>query len=517
MDLTDLPPAPALAAHARLVAAIRDGRPFDHPVLRVEAIETHISTILLAGEFAYKLKKPVDLGFVDFTTLEKRRRCCEEEVRLNRRTAPQLYVGVVPISGSVDRPVVAGEGTPIEYAVKMRRFAPDATLDALLQRGALAPERFDQLAARIADFHRSIPVAAPASRYGVPSLIRETALDNFRQTRIHVEDRASLEALASLEAWTQAEFGRLRATFEERQRLGFVRECHGDLHLGNVALIEDRPIPFDCIEFSAPLRWIDVMSEAAFTVMDLLAHRERPLAFRFLNAYLEKTGDYAGVPVLRFYLVYRALVRAKVAAIRRSSADFEGYLRLAGTLSGRPAPALVITSGLSGSGKTTLARSLAGVLGAVHIRADVERKRLHGIESTARAGAPVDEGIYAPQATAATYEHMAQLARSVLAGGFPAIVDATFLRRSQRSTFRELADRVGARFVIVRSEAPFDVLRARLIVRTPDASDATAAVLERQRASEEAFTRAEVDSVVVCQTLDRECAAALAGAAARVS
>ena len=508
----------ALAAHARLVAAIRDRRPFGHPVLRVEVIETHISTILLAGEFAYKLKKPVDLGFVDFTTLDKRERCCQAEVRLNRRTAPELYLGVVPISGSLDLPVVAGEGEPIEYAVKMRRFAPDATLDALLRRGALEPERIDQLAAVVAQFHRSSPVAAAAGGYGAPSLIRQTALDNFRQIRAHVADRASLEALARLEAWTQAEFDRLGAAFEERQRRGFVRECHGDLHLGNVALIDDRPVPFDCIEFSAPLRWIDVMSEAAFTVMDLLAHGERALAFRFLNGYLEKVGDYEGVAVLRFYLVYRALVRAKVAAIQQRNVDFDLYLQLAETLSRPLAPALVLTCGLSGSGKTTIARSLAGRLGAVHVRADVERKRLHGIEPMTPADAAVDAGIYTPQATAATYERLARLARSVLASGFPVIVDATFLRRSQRSAFRDLAAREGARFVIVRNEAPFAALHARLAARAQDASDATAAVLERQRASEEGFTPAEAGAVVVCQTLDRKkCAAALAEVAARLS
>jgi aminoglycoside phosphotransferase family enzyme/predicted kinase len=496
----DLPGAPA--AHARLVDALRAARPFGHPVLRVETLETHISTVLLAGEFAYKLKKPVDLGFVDFTTLEKRRQCCEDEVRLNRRTAPQLYLGVVPITGSVERPVIAGEGEPIEYAVKMRRFAPNATFDAL----PILPHQIDALAALVAAFHRSVSVAAPGSDYGTPAQIGMTVLDNFRQSRMRVEDRAGVEALARLEAWTQREFERLTPTFEERLRRGFVRECHGDLHLGNVALIDGRPVPFDCIEFSAPLRWIDVINEVAFTVMDLMAHGDRNLALRFLNAYLEETGDYEGVAVLRFYLVYRAMVRAKVAAIQRRRQSFERYLRLAEELSARRSdPGLVITCGLSGSGKTTFARALAGSLGAVHIRSDVERKRMHGIHVEARAQTAIGTGIYTLQATAATYERLTRLARSVLLGGFPVIVDATFLRRSERQTFRDLARRIGARFVIARCEAPLPALRARLLAREGehDASDATPAVLERQLTNREGFMPAEAEAAVTCDTLDR--------------
>jgi aminoglycoside phosphotransferase family enzyme/predicted kinase len=505
------PPGDPLPFHARLVEALRATRPFGHPVLRVEAIETHISTVLLAGEFAYKIKKPVDLGFVDFTTLEKRRQCCEDEVRLNRRTAPQLYLGVVPITGSIEHPAVAGEGEPIEYAVRMRRFAPEATFDAL----PLTPDQVDRLAALVATFHGSIPRATPASGHGAPALIRETALDNFRQSRAFVEDRESVEALERLREWTEAEFGRLAATFTERLRQGFVRECHGDLHLGNVALIDAEPVPFDCIEFSAPLRWIDVMSEAAFTVMDLCAHGERALAFRFLNTYLEHTGDYEGLAVLRFYLVYRALVRAKVAAIQRRRTTLERYLRVAQTLT-RGAPAgLVVTCGLSGSGKTTLAGLLAGSLGAVRVRSDVERKRLHGLAAQARVATAVGAGIYSFPATVATYERLAQLARAVLASGFPVIVDATFLRRSERRVFRDLARRIGVRFVIVRCEAPLVALRARLLARAArqDASDATPAVLERQLANREGFSPAEALAAVTCDTRQGE---SLAGAMAEV-
>jgi aminoglycoside phosphotransferase family enzyme/predicted kinase len=495
------PVADATAEHARLIEGLCATRTFAHPVLRVETIETHISTVLLAGEFAYKLKKPVDLGFVDFTTLEKRRQSCEDEVRLNRRTAPQLYLGVVPITGSFERPVVGGDGEPIEYAVHMRRFASEATFDKV----ALVPEQVDALAALVAAFHRSVPVADPASGYGAPAVINEAALDNFRQTLPHVKDRAGLDALARLQAWTEAESARLAPALEERRRRGFVRECHGDLHLGNVALIDGNPVAFDCIEFSAQLRWIDVLSEVAFTMMDLLAHGERALGFRFLNAYLEETGDYEGIALLRFYLVYRALVRAKIAALQQRQSTLERYLRLAETLAAPAHKGLAITCGLSGSGKTTLARTLASMLGAVHIRSDVERKRLHGIAPHSSAAAGSGAGIYAPQASAATYERLAQLARSILASGHPAVVDATFLRRAERRVFRELARRAGARFVIVRCEAPLGALQARLLARAGmrDASDATPAVLERQLAIREGFAPAEAEAGVTCDTLER--------------
>ena len=513
-------PQSPLEAHARLVDALRITRPFGRAVQRVETIETHISTVVLAGEFAYKVKKPVDLGFADFSTLGKRWQCCEDEVRLNRRTAPQVYLEVVAITGSIDRPVIGGQGVPIEYAVKMRRFPSESTLDALLRDGKLGPDGIDALARKVAAFHGSIRIATQADGHGSVAQVREAALDNFRQSRSYLADRASLEALDRLDAWTQDQCRRLAPTLEKRQRCGFVRECHGDLHLANVAWIDGEPVPFDCIEFNASLRWIDVMSEVAFTTMDLLAHRERGLAFRFLNAYLEETGDYKGIALLRFYLVYRAMVRAKVAAIQKRGTDFDRYLRLAEGLANQANPGLVITCGLSGSGKTTIARSLAGRIGAVHVRSDVERKRLHGLASRVRARASLESGIYAERSTATTYERLARIARCILDSGFPIIVDATFLQRSQRRAFRDLARRAGARFVIVRCEAPVDALRARLAARegTGDASDATPAVLDRQLAIREGFTPAEADAAVDCDTLDRrKIAEALSAVEARLA
>ena len=512
-----------LARHARLVGALCEPGCYPHSVSRIEVIETHISTVLLTGEFGYKIKKPVDLGFLDFTTLERRRRCCEDEVRLNRRTAPGIYLDVVPIGGTLEHPLVGSGGPAIEHAVRMRQFAPDATLDALLRRGALAPAHVDELASSVAAFHARIAVASPETPHGSPERVWAAALDNFRQIAAHGGDTAEL---ARLRTWSEAEFAGLRGLLEERRRGGFVRECHGDLHLRNVALIDGRPVPFDCIEFSDALRWIDVISEVAFSVMDLLEHCEQALAFRFLNGYLEGTGDYAGVALLRFYLVYRALVRAKIAAIRAGQADLqsearmqardelEQYVRLAGTLTERGGASLLITSGVSGSGKTTVARTLAASLGAIHLRSDLERKRLHGLAATARTSAAVGAGLYAPAASTATYGRLAELARALLPSGFPVIVDAAFLRRAERDALREVAREAGAQFLIVACDAPPGVLRERVRVREragQDASEATVAVLERQIETREALVPEELAETVACDTSQAaHCAASLA-------
>ena len=507
--------------HARLVDALRNPSGFPHPVSRVEAIETHISSVLLTGEFAYKLKKPIDLGFLDFTSLGKRRFYCEEEVRLNRRTAPSVYLDVVAVNGTIDHPAIGGEGPPIEYAVRMRQFPRDCTFDVLLARGELSAARIDDLAASIAAFHAVIAVAGPTSAYGTPERAWRAALENFLQIDPLLEDSALREALARLRRWSEAEFAHQRAVLGERRAGGFVRECHGDLHLRNVALIEGRPVPFDCIEFSEDLRWIDVASEAAFTVMDLLEHGATAHAWRLLNGYLEATGDYAGVRVLRFYLVYRAMVRAKVSAIRSRQRDalvgeraqarreLEQYLALAESMAKQAPPFLIVMTGLSGSGKTVIAGSLAESLGAVRVRSDVERKRLYGLDAQARTRAGVGTGLYASEVSAKTYARLAELARALLPAGFPVIVDAAFLRRSDRDTLRSVARQASARMVIVACEAPLELLRERVAARARagrDASEATLAVLEQQRGSREPLTAVELADALACDTSDPQAA-----------
>ena len=277
-------------------------------------LETHISFVLLTGTYAYKIKKAVDFGFLDFTTLAARRFFCDEELRLNRRLAPELYLEVVPITGTVDAPVVGGPGPALEYAVKMREFPQNALASRLLAAGLLEPADIDSLAARVAEFHGGIAVAAADGAFGASDEILRLAQRNFEVLAPLLATSPEQSELDELRAWTEREHAARRGAFLRRRQQGFVRECHGDLHLNNIARIDGEIVIFDGIEFNEAMRWIDVMSELAFTVMDLEDRGRADLAHRFLNAYLERTGDHAGLAVLPFYLAYRALVRAKIAA-----------------------------------------------------------------------------------------------------------------------------------------------------------------------------------------------------------
>lgn len=484
----------------RLLAALREPRSYPEATGPVELIETHISWVFLAGEYAFKVKKPVNLGFLDFSTLEKRRFFCEEELRLNRRTAPGLYIGVVPIVDSPDGTRVGGSGQTIDYALKMRRFPQGALADSVARRGELRAAEADAIAGVVAAFHATIPAAPDGSKYGSPAHVAAPALQSLEQLGGLVSDAGGKARLAELHDWTRRESSRLREVLAARKRDGFVRECHGDLHLGNIVFLDGRPTPFDCIEFDPDLRWIDVMNEVSFLVMDLLEHNLDAAAWRFLNAYLETTGDYAGVRVLRYYLVYRAMVRAKIACIRarqpeageaaqgRARREYGDYLALAGRLAASPRPAIVLMHGLSGSGKTSIAQTMLERIGAIRVRSDVERKRLHGLEARARTQADPDGGIYAPEETRLTYDRLEQVACHVVESGYCVIVDAAFLWGAERERLRSLARRRGVPFLIVSCRAREETLRERIARREAamsDASEAGVAVLETQLATQD--------------------------------
>jgi aminoglycoside phosphotransferase family enzyme/predicted kinase len=517
----------------RILAGLREPRSYPRGADRVELIETHISRVFLAGDYAYKVKKPVALGFLDFSTLELRRHYCEEELRLNRRTAPGLYLGVVPITEGPGGVRVGGEGEPVEYALEMRRFPQEALADSLALRGGLGAPQIDAIAAAVAAFHAGIAKVPAGGEHGSPDSVAAPALANFEQLAPLVADAGERKALGELRVWTEREGARLREVFGERKRGGFVRECHGDLHLGNIAFLEGKPVLFDCIEFDPALRWIDVMNEAAFLVMDLLEHRLDAAAWRFLNAYLEATGDYSGVRVLRYYLVYRAMVRAKIARIRESqpgSAEARGrahrefgvYLALAAELAASARPALVAMHGLSGSGKTTVAQRILEALGAVRVRSDIERKRLHGLPAGARTRSEVQDGIYAAESTRLTYDRLKNVANDVVQSGYCVIVDAAFLKRAERDAFRALARNARVPFLIASCEAPAGTLRERVAARekaAKDASEAGIAVLERQLATHEPLGEDEVACAVRVETHKGEAAtqSAIAGIAAKLA
>jgi hypothetical protein len=443
-------------------------------------IETHISWVLLTGPFAYKIKKPVDLGFLDFTALEARRRFCEEEIRINRRLAPEIYLGVVPITGTPEAPRLGGQGEPFEYAVKMLQFPEEDRLDHRLRDGRLQPSEIDELAELIADFHGRVDKAPADSPFGTPETIRN-AVDEC------LDPLKGFRNVETLRAWCGTEFGRLEEVFRERKAAGFVREGHGDLHLANIVFFRGRAVPFDAIEFSETLRWIDVMNEIAFTVMDLEERGAEALAGRFLNLYLEKTGDYEGLRVLRYYKVYRALVRAKVAQIRTAQGDRnsekerDDYLDQALRFTRPDPPRLWITHGLSGSGKTHGTQKLLEDSGAIRVRTDVERRRMFGSN-------------YSPEATLAVYGRLAEIARLLLREGYPVITDGTFLKRSERDAFLAIAQDRSVPFRILDFQAPESVLRERVLRRRSegrDASEADLKVLEMQKAVDEPLSDEE--------------------------
>lgn len=482
-----------LPQQAQLIAALLDPATYPHQAKTVRLIETHISWVLLAGRYAYKIKKALNLGFLDTTALESRRHFCNEEIRLNRRLAPQLYLSVAAIGGSHAHPVW-GAHPAIEYAVKMRRFAPANTFDHLIVHGKIEARHIDALADLLAQFHRPLP----AARADTGNILAALA-QNFSQLSELLPDTPYLQQLRQA---CEHAYHTCQQRLAERSTQGYLRECHGDLHLGNIALIADKPVPFDGIDFNSALRHIDVMDEAAFLFMDLLHYQRTDLAYRFLNAYLEQTGDYAGAELLNFYCAYRATVRAKVNAIRANQAGMtaraheeamtacRSYLELAAASLAPQRPRLIITHGLPGSGKSTFAQTALERIGAIRLRSDVERKRLFGLSALQESRA--EQNIYSTTATQRTYARLLKTAYTLLTAGRTVIVDAAFLKHDEREVFRKLAEETGASFAIASLQADDATLRARILLRQNDASEANLAVLDKLQAVQEPLTPQEM-------------------------
>ena len=479
------------AEQAAVIAFLGD--PASHGGAPVERIETHGAIVFLAGERAYKIKRAVRYPYLDFSTLEKRHAACAAELRLNRRTAPSLYLDLRPVTRRSDgRLALGGEGEPVEWVVVMRRFDQDRLFDRMAEAGTLTRDLILDLADRVAAFHAAAELAPAGSDWGGSAVFRATLLDNLDELGPPWFAAARIEALR---AAALAALDRTAPLLDRRKAEGRIRRCHGDLHLRNIVLLDGRPTLFDAIEFNDALAWIDLFDDAAFLLMDLDHRRLRPLANLFLNRYALRTGDWGGLAALPLFLCNRALVRAKVAAttarltgdaarIARLRAEAAAYLDAAERYVRPPPAVLVAVGGVSGTGKTSLAARLAPGIGpapgAVHLRTDVLRKRMFGLAETER----LPQDAYRSELHDRVFREMFAVAREVLAAGHAAILDGVFGEPAHREAAAELAREAGTPFAGLWLDAPEETLVARVAARTGDASDATPEVVRRQLAAD---------------------------------
>lgn len=488
-----------------LIAALQNPSLFPHPVENFQVIETHISWVLLTGPYAYKIKKPVNFGFLDFTALASREHFCHEELRLNQRLAPSLYRQVLAIRGSEQSPHFGDDGPVIEYALQMRQFPQSQLLAEVQARGELHSGHIDALADLIARFHLQAPRVPVEHALGTPEAVMAPVQQNFDQIRPLLTDAADLAQLETLEHWARCTYERLLPLLAARKANGFIRECHGDIHLGNVTLLDGEVALFDCIEFNEPFRLTDMVADSAFLAMDLESRGLKGLARRFVTRWLELTGDYDALELLNFYKAYRALVRAKINLLSLSHepdatcqatarAEYRRYAALAEEYCAIPSRFMAITHGVAGVGKSHVSLRLVEELGAIRLRSDVERKRLFGAQPAEQQG-QLSAGIYQASASQATYQRLNELASLALRAGYPVVLDASFLKRAQRDAARQVAEDNGVPFLLLDCQAPEGVLEQRLTQRLRegnDPSDATLDVLHAQQASREPLAEDEL-------------------------
>ncbi|HEY9642688.1 MAG TPA: AAA family ATPase [Coleofasciculaceae cyanobacterium] len=462
---------------------------YPHPVQSpIQLIQTHVSYVLLTGDYAYKLKKPVNFGFLDYSTLEKRQHFCQEELRLNQRCAPELYLEVLPIAEADGHFYLNGTAEPVDYTLKMRQFPQEGLLANLYSQGKLTTDRLQELARVIARFHQTTASNDYIRSFGEPAKVREAIDENFQQTEKYIGGPQTQTQFDETRAYNDRLFAEESHLFVERMHADRIRECHGDLHLDNICLWNDRLWLFDCIEFNEPFRFVDVMYDIAYVIRDLEA-RERPdLSTLFLNTYIEETGDWEGLQVLPFYVNRQAYVRAKIVSFllddpavpaadkEKAQATAARFYRLAWQYSQPRQGRLTLMCGLSGSGKSTTARALACHTGAIHIRSDAVRKHLGGIPLDQRGG---DE-LYSAEMTQKTYDRLLNLGILLAQRGYPVILDAKYDRQSLREPVMATAQQQQMPLQIIHCDAPFEVLSDRLRRRTGDIADATADLLPKQ-------------------------------------
>jgi hypothetical protein len=480
---------------------------YPHPVQEpIQLIQTHVSYVLLTGELAYKVKKPVNFGFLDFSTLEKRHHFCNEELRLNRRGAAELYLEVLPITQTGDAFQLGGTGEAVEYVVKMRQFPQETLLSSMFERGDLTEELLTELAVAIAQFHSTAATSDYIRSFGEVANVRHAFDENYEQTEAYIGGPQTQKQFDETRVYTDRFFAERDALFTSRMQNNWIRECHGDIHLRNICYWNDHLLLFDCIEFNEPFRFVDVMFDIAYIVMDLEARQRPDLSTLFLNTYVEQIGDWEGLQVLPLYVNRQSYVRAKVTSFlldipsvpddeKKAAAETAAlYYRLAWQYAQPRQGQLILMAGLSGSGKSTTARHLAKQLGAIHVRSDAVRKHLAGIPLAQRGG----DDLYTPEMTAKTYGRLLDLGISLAKEGYTVILDAKYDRQNLRDAVTNQAQAAQLPYRIVHCDAPIEVLRDRLEKRTGDIADATTDVLAKQYL--EPFTDAEQPHLITVDT-----------------
>jgi len=472
---------------------------FPHPAPDPRLIETHISWVILAGAFVYKLRKPVDFGFLDFSTLEQRRADCEAEVRLNRRLCPDLYIGVVDVVERDGLLSITGPGRPVEPAVVMRRLPEAGMLPALLERGAADARLMQRLARQLADFHARAATGVGVDEHGSLATLRANWAENFAQTTNFIGRTITPQQHASIQAYVAHFLETNAGGLSERVRQGRIRDGHGDLHAGSVCVAHRRLHLFDCVEFNDRFRCADVAAEVAFLAMDLDHLGRADLGCAFVEAYVRHSGDRDLPAVLDFYKCYRAFVRGKVLGFQleesgraageldHALAEARAYFDLADAYTRPPEPMLLVIMGLPASGKTTLARALAGRLGLVHLSSDVVRKQLAGMRPTEHRLDGFERGLYGRSMSRRTYAMLRKQAARWLRGGRSLVLDATYSQPAERAAVRQLARRSGARLVVVVCRADEALLQARLADRMQDSHSVSDARPELWPALKAAF------------------------------
>jgi len=501
----------------QLLNKLRNPSLYDHPTVGFSIIETHISYVLLTGQYVYKFKKPLDLDFLNFSKLEDRLYYCQEEVRLNQKMAANIYLGVVKITGDLENPEINGDGPVIEYAVKMREFPQQFIFDHLLINQQISPHLIRETAHIIAEFHQNIAIGLADNPYGTYTQVQEPVIQNFQQIGDFLNDDSDIKELSLISDWAEAEHKKLKDIITHRKLNGFVRECHGDIHLGNIALMNEKPVIFDCIEFNDSFRWTDTIADIGFLVMDLEDKQKPELANQLINHYLHESQDYQGLYMLRYYKSYRAVIRAKIALFQKNQEikiseqlkcwqQYKNCMQLAAHYCQVTQPLLLITHGLTATGKSSIAEYLVKKTGVIHINSDITRKKLTGQSLTSQNQTPTYQGIYSHEMTETVYNQLRETAQVILESGFSVIVDATFIKKKHRQRFKQLAVTHQVNFKIIHTimdENKILEWLARRQQQTYQISEAREDIYQALKQNLEPLTDEEKADAIILDTLDK--------------